>query len=770
MLAGEAPFKGPGMHELMAQRIAGTPPSIRGRRSDVPQRVDEALLRALSPDPERRFDDVATFARALDVSAVTSGASPLATAGDLPPAAAAAAGDGQRSVPHPGGTLRWIRERAARSRRVAGIAIVLILLVALSIAWTLRKRPPIDQREWILLANFENATSDSIFDRALDAALFSGLQQSDYISVVSRARVQQTLARMGRTPAEAARMRLDETLAREVARREGIRAVVAGSIHDVDGSYLITARVVDATTGDALVSEQVTVAGRAEVIAGVGEVVQRLRRAIGESATAIARRDMPLPYATTPSLDALRKYADGIRAHDAGQLATAMELWREALTLDSNFALVHAELGTAYYWSNNRPRGDMHFERALSLLDRLSPRERLQVQASVESARDNRERAITLRRAMLAEYPNDPTAWGHIGYEYMRLDRPTEAIEAFRNQIARDSTNVNQYINLAVAYKTAGRLNDALKSYERAFALQPSYRTINNINHEYGQALVLAGRAAEARALHDSMLRGSADQRAHGERSLGLIDMYEGRYDAAIARFRQATLLSQRPYRELTQARNHLFLASVEREKGREWRDSARAELLAAHALFRKAYFEPAFLLYLGKALVRDDQLPLAVEVLDTLLKRAQPSNTHDRVSVQVLSGEIAAARGFPDSAIRLLRQAQTIDSGPYVTESLARALAQGGDLAGSARLYERVASSTEEYYGWEGQAFGLLAPRDLGRVYERMGDTARAIGAYERLTSRWPAADPDILAVREARQRLSELRLGSDRPRSVPR
>jgi tetratricopeptide (TPR) repeat protein len=447
-----------------------------------------------------------------------------------------------------------------------------------------------------------------------------------------------------------------------------------------------------------------------------------------------------------------------------------MELWHEALALDSNFALVHVELGVAYYWSNNRPRGEMHFERALSLLDRLTARERLQVRASVESWRENREGAITLRRALLADYPNDPAAWGHIGYDYLRLDRHAEAIDAFRRQIARDSTNVTQHINLAVAYKNAGRNDEALRSYERAFALEPSYRTINNINHEYGQLLVLTGRLADARAVHDSMLRGSVDQRAHGERSLGLLEMYEGRYDAAIARFRQATLLSQRPYRALTEARNRLFLASAEQEKGGAWRDSARAELRAAHALFRTAYFEPAFLVYLGKALVRDDQLPLATEVLDTLLKRAQPSNRQDQVGVQVLTGEIAMARGLADSAVRVLRQAQAIDSSAYITESLARALAHAGDLAGSARVYERLASSTEDYYGWEGQPLGLVAPRDLGRVYERMGDTARAIAAYERLTSRWAAADSDLLVLREARQRLSELRLGTDRARTVPR
>ena len=134
----------------------------------------------------------------------------------------------------------------------------------------------------------------------------------------------------------------------------------------------------------------------------------------------------------------------------------AVELWRQATALDSSFALAYAELGNAAYTSNNRPVGDAHFERALSLLDRLTTREALQIRAAVEGWRGNRDKAIELYHAQLAEYPNDPTAWGRIGYEYMRLSRPADAITALRTQIARDSTNPADHINLASAFKQAG--------------------------------------------------------------------------------------------------------------------------------------------------------------------------------------------------------------------------------------------------------------------------------------------------------------------------
>jgi DNA-binding SARP family transcriptional activator len=645
--------------------------------------------------------------------------------------------------------------RTAKSYRVAGIALGVFVLLALSIAWMFSSRGH-EERAWILAADFDNRTRDSIFDRALDAALAAGLQQSGYVSVFPRARIEQTLARMGRPP-QAVAARLDESVAREVAQREGIKSVVVGAIDRVDSSYMLTARIVDAATGTALAAETRLANHRSDVIAAVDDLVRRLRHDIGESATAIARHDLPLPQATTRSLEALRKYADGLAAAKAGQRKAALELYDEAVAIDSDFALAHAELGAAYYWNNDRPNGDKHFEHALRLLDRLTDRERLTVRAAAESWRGNRERAIELRRALLAVYPGDRSAWGKIGYDYMRMGRAQEAIIALRKQLDRDSGSATDYINIATAFKHLAEYDSSISNYRRAFRIQPTLLTQENLNHEYGTTLVLAGKLDQARATYDSMLVGTTDQKARGNRSLGLLAMVQGHYGEAIDRFRQAIFLSQGQGRELTHARNRLFLAAAEQEKG--WRDSASTELRTAHALFRTAYFEPTFLMYLGKALARDGQLPLANEVLDSLRRRARSDNPQDHSNEQVLAAELELARGRADSAVRVLRLAYAVDSNEFIKESLARATAQSGDLIGAARLYEGFAAEPERWYGWEAEQYGLSAPLNAGALFERVGDQARARSAYERFLTQWPAADSDLVSVRKVRDGLARLR-----------
>jgi len=236
-----------------------------------------------------------------------------------------------------------------------------------------------------------------------------------------------------------------------------------------------------------------------------------------------------------------------------------------------------------------------------------------------------------------------------------------------------------------------------------------------------------------------------------------MLAMIRGRYGEAIERFREAVLLSQGPDRGLTEARNRLFLAAAEQEKG--WRDSASAQIRTVHALFRRSYFEPTFLWYLGKALARDGQVALASEVLDTLRKRARADNPQDRASVLALGGEVALARGRVDSATHQLQLAFAIDSSSLVKESLASTVARAGDFTGAARLYESLLVNADTWYGWEAEQYALSAPLAAGALYERANDLVRARAAYEQLLTRWNQGDTDLVTVRGSRAGLARLR-----------
>ncbi|HEV7800316.1 MAG TPA: protein kinase, partial [Burkholderiales bacterium] len=72
MLAGDRPFSGNTELEAFAKRFSTTPPPVRQLREGVPESVEKALTKAMSPDPDERFSTIALFARAIGTAAVTS--------------------------------------------------------------------------------------------------------------------------------------------------------------------------------------------------------------------------------------------------------------------------------------------------------------------------------------------------------------------------------------------------------------------------------------------------------------------------------------------------------------------------------------------------------------------------------------------------------------------------------------------------------------------------------------------------------------------------
>ena len=69
MLAGERPFsRGPDV-ESFAKRFHETPTPVRQLREDVPESVETALAKAISPDPETRYANIALFAQAIGAGA-----------------------------------------------------------------------------------------------------------------------------------------------------------------------------------------------------------------------------------------------------------------------------------------------------------------------------------------------------------------------------------------------------------------------------------------------------------------------------------------------------------------------------------------------------------------------------------------------------------------------------------------------------------------------------------------------------------------------------
>ena len=720
MLGGDPPYTGSTPQAILARKMTDPVPPLKVVRETVPAQIEHAVTKALAKVPSDRFATATEFVEAL------AAGEPV-----LPLHASA--------VRRRRGVVGWIG---------AALATVVILGgAALLGSWS---SVPFSERDWIMIADLENTTGDSVFDQALNAALTIAVQQSRYVNVLSTARIQQTLERMGRDSINT----LTETLAREIAVRENATVVVIPSISQIDSIYSLATRVVDPATGDNLASRSVLAMGKGDVLQALDRLARRLRRDLGESMLAVARHDKPLPQVTTTSLDALKAWAAGNDPYLPSD--QRLQLWLHAVQLDSNFAMAHSSLGFHYHWwGSDRIKGDEHFDKALSLSDRVSERERLLIQGNVAHWRGDRAGASDKYQIYLAQYPDDDQAWYRLGYSLMMLDRGSEALAAFARVLELDSSRAGAHINIATIHNREGRYAEALTHYLRAFELQPSERMVPNINHEFGFNYVTLGELDKAEEVFTEMLSGTQDQRARGARSLGLLRMYAGRYADAIAYLRQATELHGPMDAVVSEMIDRSFLVVALQTKGSA--ADLERELAAAHQVFRSEYLAPDRLSLWVTVYARSGRHEQALEVSDTIAARTSWENTVDRNAHHRALGEIALAQGrFTDAADQFAAALALFDNN-YNLEALAFCALASGNVELARQRYERILERKQLASAPMIEAW-VLSHYQLGKIYEQQGDNAKAVERYSHFVDIWHDGDDDLPPLIDARRRIREL------------
>ena len=161
------------------------------------------------------------------------------------------------------------------------------------------------ERDTIVLADFENTTGEPVFDGALKVALAVALEQSPFLKVFPDDRARETLRLMQRSP--------DERITRLDRARDRPARAAQGAARRLDRQARLELRA--GARGDQRRDRRRDGAragrggGKEEVLTSLGTIASRLREKLGESLASVQKFDVPLPRATTSSLDALHAYS-----------------------------------------------------------------------------------------------------------------------------------------------------------------------------------------------------------------------------------------------------------------------------------------------------------------------------------------------------------------------------------------------------------------------------------------------------------------------------
>ena len=178
---------------------------------------------------------------------------------------------------------------------------------------------------------------------------------------------------MGRSPED----RITSDVGREICQRDGIKAMLNGSIGNLGSQYVITLEAVNASTGESLAREQVQAPKKEEVLNSLHEAGSSLRKKLGESLASVQKFDKPLSEATTSSLEALKALSLADVKHNAGDELGALPLYQRATELDPNFAMAYARLGAVYSNLGQNEASEQKRQKAFELRDRTSEHEKL---------------------------------------------------------------------------------------------------------------------------------------------------------------------------------------------------------------------------------------------------------------------------------------------------------------------------------------------------------------------------------------------------------
>ena len=716
MVTGVLPFRGE-TSGVIAEAILNHAPVAPVRLNpDVSPKLEEVINKALEKDKKLRYQNVA------DIRTDLQRLKRDTESGRRSPGAAAV----QSRVR----TNSWVK---------AGAAVVIMGLAASTWLISSRKAHALNERDTVVLADFANSTGDAVFDDALKQALAAELQQSPFLNILPDRKVSETLKLMGRSPDQ----RLDEKTALELCQRSGSTAVLAGSIAPLGSHFLLGLNAVNCASGDSLAREEVEAARKEEVLQGLDKAAAKLRAKLGESLSSIQKFDVPAEEVTTSSLDALKAYGLAMRYKTTSKEEDSIPLFKRAIDLDPQFATAYAGLAVSYFNIGQSESGIENAKKAFALSGRVSERERLRIAVNYQGLVMGQLReAEQTCQLWKQSYPRDilpPTYLADIYSRFGEWDRAaTEAQEALRIDPAYGAN----YINLAIAYLSLGRLDFASEIANRGVTRKADSVQLHLVL--YLIDFIQRNEAAMQQELNWS-------ERDPGDEHFLLsaqsdTEAYYGRLGRG-RDFSRRAVESARDAGSLEAAALWQVNAALrEAEFGN--RVQARQATNAALALVSSRQVK--FLA--GLAMARSGDSSRAQILADDLFKDLPSDWTGNFYWLPTIRSSLELTRKNPLKAVDLLQDTSRYGLGQptpsffvgpmypiYVRGQAFLLLRRGSEAAAEFQKFLDYPGITVN------SPLGALAHLQLGRAYALQGAPAKAKAAYQDFLTLWKDADLDI-------------------------
>jgi serine/threonine protein kinase/tetratricopeptide (TPR) repeat protein len=643
-------------------------------------------------------------------------------------------------------SAEYLAGEIKRHKMGASIAALLILIAASAAVYvfSFRERVRLTDKDKILLADFVNSTGDPVFEGTLKQALSVQLGQSPYLDIFSEDRVRETLPFMEK-PRDA---RITRDVAREICERQGIKAMLLGTISSLGSHYAISLEAVNAHTGDSIASEQVEADGKEQILKALGQAASRLREKLGESLSSVAEFDAPIEQATTSSLEALQAYSRGFEQHSSGNYNAAIPFYKDAIARDPYFAIAYARLGTCYNLGKQNELSRLAFGKAYDLKDRASEREKLFVSANYYGGVTGEwDKQIDQLEIWKRTYPRDPEPLILLANKFTLVGPFEKAIENAQEAIRLNPGDARPYANLAVAFIGLNRFDEANDVMRRA--LSQKLETLKMHARLYQIAFV-AGNAAAMKEQLDWVA--ASKQPEEGLTWQAQTSDFSGQLVRANQfNDRAIELARQKGVKEITA---QVLLQQAGRNATFGNCAPVSGIVTSALALSR----EQANLIAAANALAACGQAAAAQANMDEVSKAFPQDTLLNTISIPIARAQLELNRRNPAQVIQLLDPARKYEvAGEFWPQYLrGQAYLKQGNGAQAATEFQTII----DHRGWY-PVSPLYPLAELGsaRAAVLIGDKVKARKFYEDFFTLWRDADLTIPILIEAKAEYEKLK-----------
>ena len=328
--------------------------------------------------------------------------------------------------------------RVRRRRLWLGGAAILAALAGILLLGPGRvlRAPALGPNDRLMVAAIENRTGEEALDGTVAEGLKIALEESPYPVLRGDDAYRSALRRVDGGPGQ----RATPVLARQAAQAAGAKAYLYGTVRTGSGDgagYTLSVEVLDAVSNRRLAGVEESVAVREQILGAIDRVAAGLRAEL--EGRAGSRSAVPLAREATGNLDALHDYALGEAARLDGRTDEALAAFLAAVALDPKFLQAQMQLAWLYRWQHAETASAVAARLAEAATGATSDHAGLLAQYTYAlNATGDLERASAVIRRFVALYPHDPEGARGLARVLRLQGRFGEALGVAQRAIAED--------------------------------------------------------------------------------------------------------------------------------------------------------------------------------------------------------------------------------------------------------------------------------------------------------------------------------------------